>query len=608
MVLCALLLVAVVCVSMNVIVDPFNAFGDPVFHWDSYTQTLNPRNSKAVYISEHFEDYDSYVIGSSSAASYLPEVLEQYYGGNFYNLFHYGADTAYDRQLVRYLLENDEVKRIVLVLSLSDAYSLSGEEKALTEYPHYLVGGESKTSYKLRFLAASPSYALEKLSSRLKDTEMPQPFDVFLAESGTYDKRLRDVESIGSLQDYLSLHGEEFQPEVPGSALPAIEACAANVAEIRDLCSEAGTELTVILSPFCQQQIQNYDDETLNAFFQALSEVTDYWNFAISPLTYDARYFYDVTHTRNAAIRMVLARIAGDDSVYYPDAFGVYCERGSAVDARSLKDAAENSEFLKTSTATVPILLYHHLDASQPESATNLHPETFERQMRLLKEKGYTPVSFDDLTAFVDRGVPLPENPVMITFDDGYTSNYTYAFPILKELGFKAAIFAIGCSIGHDQYYKDTQFQLTPHFGQEEIDEMLASGLITIGSHTYDMHQWPPFETVSPVRENMLPFSGESEADYMEAVKQDVALQKEAFASFGIPEPTVIAYPRGAYTVLTDVILQSCGYRVTLSTNETRVNTLVAGLPQSLIDLGRMTVMPETTDDQLLAYLNTRGN
>lgn len=47
------------------------------------------------------------------------------------------------------------------------------------------MSGENEAAYKLRFLFASPSFAMEKLSSLRKDTEMPQTFDVFLPESGT---------------------------------------------------------------------------------------------------------------------------------------------------------------------------------------------------------------------------------------------------------------------------------------------------------------------------------------------------------------------------------------------------------------------------------------
>lgn len=544
-VVCALLLVGVVCVLGNWLIDPFGVFEASPLQWDSYAQTLNPRGSKVRYISERPGEYDSFVVGSSSAASYLPETLERYYGGSFYNMFHYGADTDYDRELVRYLLEQGEVKRIVLVLGLSDAYALHSKTEGLTAVPDYRVSGENEAAYKLRFLFASPSFAMEKLSSLRKDTEMPQTFDVFLPESGTYDKRLRDVESIGSLQDYLTLHGEDYLSETADTTLPDIERCAGNVAAIREMCGEAGTELTVILTPFCREQIEQYDNAALNAFYQALSDVTDYWNFSITPLTYDERFFYDVTHTRNAAANLVLARIAGDESVGLPDAFGAYCRQGESTDAAQLKTAAEESAYLQNGSATVPILLYHHLDPDQPESETTLHPDTFERQMRLLKEQGYTPISFDELIAFVEQGTPLPEKPVMITFDDGYTSNAVYAYPVLRELGFHASIFAIGCSIGHDRYYKDTQYSLTPHFGQTEITEMLDSGLISIGSHTYDMHQWPPYETVKPARENMLPLPGESETEYIDAVQTDAAREAENVCGVRNSQARCACFPRG---------------------------------------------------------------
>ena len=67
----------------------------------------------------------------------------------------------------------------------------------------------------------------------------------------------------------------------------------------------------------------------------------------------------------------------------------------------------------------------------------------------------------------------------------------------------KATIFSIGVSFGKD-HYKDTDYAMTPHFGAAEAAEMAGSGLISIQSHTYDMHQWPPYEDGSAaVRENM---------------------------------------------------------------------------------------------------------
>ena len=101
---------------------------------------------------------------------------------------------------------------------------------------------------------------------------------------------------------------------------------------------------------------------------------------------------------------------------------------------------------------------------------------------------------------------------------------------------------------------------------------------------------------------------GESETEYIDAVRADAAREAETFAAFGIPAPDVISFPEGAHADLTDVVLRECGYKVTLTTDESRVNTVVVGLPQTLIDLGRMTVLPGMTDEQLLQYLNERAN
>ena len=253
-------------------------------------------------------------------------------------------------------------------------------------------------------------------------------------------------------------------------------------------------------------------------------------------------------------------------------------------------------------TETVPILLYHHL--AETAADNTLHPETFRKQIELLYNNGYNPVNFDDLIAFVEYGTPLPEKPVIITFDDGYISNYEFAFPVLQEYGFQATIFVIGCSVGHERYYKDTEYELIPHFGQEQIDEMLASGLISIESHTYDMHQWAPFETGTTIRENIVPLEGENEKSYIEALRNDVFQQEMLFEELGVPRSQVLAFPGGAYSTITDVVLKSCGYKVTVTTDLNRINTIVAGLPQSLIDLGRMNIDSTTTDEQILEYLN----
>ena len=601
MTLSALLLVFVVWALFNIVADPFNAFGDRVLSWDAYTQTLNPRNSKAVYVSDKLDQFDGYVIGSSSAASFLPEVLNQYTGLHYYNMFHYGADSAYDLRLVSWLLEQDsDVKQICLVLGLNEANlpELSNDAPGASWYP---VSGESRVKYFARYLFASPSYSVEKLSSKRQDTLLPQAFDVFVPEDGTYDKRVRDVEPIGSVEDYLTLHGSDFPMAEAAAELSGITQCVDHVRQIRSICDENGVELIVILAPVSESQLSGYTDETLDEYYAALSEVTDYWNFQITPLTFDPRYFYDDTHTRNDTIRMVLEQIFEGRDDQWPERFGVYCEQGSPVLSETLRRQAADSDAVHS--ATIPILMYHHFTDDPGDMSTMLKAEDFDHQMRLLLEEGYHPVSIQDLINYVDCGTPLPDSPVMITMDDGYLSNYTEAYPVLRELEIPATIFAIGSSIGHEQFYKDTEFTLTPHFGQAEILEFLRDGLVSIQSHTYDMHQTEEYEQHLPAREIITPFEGETQEEYAAALKADIQLQNETFQRFGLPIPYALAFPKGAHETICDVILKENGYRCTVTTDETRINTIVRGLPQSLIDLGRLNVGPETTDEQILNYL-----
>jgi hypothetical protein len=67
--------------------------------------------------------------------------------------------------------------------------------------------------------------------------------------------------------------------------------------------------------------------------------------------------------------------------------------------------------------------------------------KVFEDHARTLAECGFTTISLDDLYRHTQHGAALPENPVVLTFDDGYLDNWVYAFPILKRYGLQGTIF-----------------------------------------------------------------------------------------------------------------------------------------------------------------------
>ena len=135
---------------------------------------------------------------------------------------------------------------------------------------------------------------------------------------------------------------------------------------------------------------------------------------------------------------------------------------------------------------------------------------------------------------------------------------------------------------------------------------MTASGLISIQSHTYDMHQWPPYETGSAVRENILQLSSESEEAYVQALTEDFTRSRALLEDATGRPVDVLAYPAGQYSTLAQVTLQSLGVHVTLSTNP-GVNTVVKGLPQTLYAMLRFGIT-EDESNGVLEHLITGGD
>lgn len=129
-------------------------------------------------------------------------------------------------------------------------------------------------------------------------------------------------------------------------------------------------------------------------------------------------------------------------------------------------------------TGPLPILMYHDVtDGPTSDNPMVVTTEKLEGDLCWLKENGYHTILPRELTA----GEPLPEKPVMITFDDGYVSNYRLLFPLLQKYQMKAAICLIVSLTDEDP-------EGHGHLTWDMCREMQASGLVEIASHTYALH------------------------------------------------------------------------------------------------------------------------
>ncbi len=116
-------------------------------------------------------------------------------------------------------------------------------------------------------------------------------------------------------------------------------------------------------------------------------------------------------------------------------------KRGSAASAKSSAGTASGASGAGAAgTTTVPILAYHVINVAPAGSSASpalyVPADEFSSQMAALKGAGWHAVTLDQLEAYWTRGASLgPGKPIVISFDDGYASQYTNAVPVLKGLG-----------------------------------------------------------------------------------------------------------------------------------------------------------------------------
>ena len=594
---CTLVSCVALMVVFNVVTDPFGVFGDRFFQWYEYDMTMNPRVAKIAWLDRHYEDYNSYVIGSSRASSLPTKELNQYTGGRFYNMTWYGGDLQDECQLVHYLANHYTVKNLVLTLDPSSAGAFGWESDRMKDNMHCKVDGSSVLSFYGRYLFSNPTYGAEKIRSFMKRGYLTTADSVYTVKSGCYNKQRRDASPIGAMEDY-SFDDHVIPPNVQMD-LPYIEEAIDSIRDIRALCSEKGITLTIIGVPLENDEFYSYDQDRVAEFWTKLAGLQNFYEFwGDNIINADIRFFYDEYHFRNDVGRMVLASVFEDESVYVPDSFGHY-DTPENVSERIRETFAVSGERVEsrtgrpqtgddTYTSTVPILVYHSFTEDPDQGVDHcILAEDFEEQIHMLSESGFHAVTYQDLIAYVYQGTDLPERPVLITIDDGYQNNLDLAVPILQKYGFSATVAVIGVSAGKNTY-KNTGKAITPHFALSDAQPYVESGLLSIQTHSYDMHQVPELDG-KECRKGVLRNPDESEASYVQALTSDYQRSATQLKKALGVENVVYTYPYGYYDELSEIVLHSLGNEVT-STLEEGNNVIIKGLRQSLYRLKRNTV------------------
>lgn len=232
-----------------------------------------------------------------------------------------------------------------------------------------------------------------------------------------------------------------------------------------------------------------------------------------------------------------------------------------------------------TQQVRLPIFMYHQVSERAGKwGKFVISPEEFEQDVKTLIDRGYTTVTVNDLIDYTEGEKSLPEKPVMLTFDDGYQSDFVYVLPIIQKYGVKIVCSTVGAYT--ELYSGDVHKHVNyAHLSWDEMRTMHESGLVEFQNHSYNLHNY------DYNRRGCLKKKGESSWHYDNLLKEDFELSQQLYwENLGI-RPACFTYPFGS---VNDELLEHVrdfGFLASLGAYE-KINYLT-GDPEELYDLRR---------------------
>ena len=199
----------------------------------------------------------------------------------------------------------------------------------------------------------------------------------------------------------------------------------------------------------------------------------------------------------------------------------------------------------------IMLVMYHRLSEVFEEQNTYcISPKDFEEDIYYLKNNNYI-FAFPDEISVVSRKYP-DKNIAVLTFDDGYESDYKYALDILQRYDAKATFFIIGSMIGEKYYMNELQ-----------IKELSQNKCAKIGNHSYSIHQKNLEEIISLF----------SEEKNMINIVNDFEKNKKILESITGKKTDILSYPNSVYNFYMDTALKNSKVcNISLSTEEKSFN------------------------------------
>src|SRR5450830_621288 len=161
-----------------------------------------------------------------------------------------------------------------------------------------------------------------------------------------------------------------------------------------------------------------------------------------------------------------------------------------------LLNASASATTMVAATQTFEVFSYHdvkdNVDGDLEQESTIISTKNLAAHFAWIQAHGYHPISINDLLDAKSGKKPLPSKPVLLTFDDGYESFYSRAYPLLKLYKYPSVAALVGSWLevasGKTVQYGDEQVPREHFLSAQQIKELADSGLVEFASHSYDLH------------------------------------------------------------------------------------------------------------------------
>ncbi len=226
----------------------------------------------------------------------------------------------------------------------------------------------------------------------------------------------------------------------------------------------------------------------------------------------------------------------------------------------------------------LPIIMYHSVVKDMKKASKYEIPvEVLEKDFVYLRQQGYNTIFMKDLIDFVYYHYPLPDKPILITFDDGYYNNLVYLKPLLEKYKMRAVISIVGNYIDRYSALDDKNLNYAM-LDWDDVRELAQCEYVELQNHSYDLH-------AEKGRKGASRKKGETVEAYQKILENDLSKMQQLLKENCGIEATTFTYPLGQISPESEEVIKKMGFQASLSCYE-RMNTITSD-PECLYQLNR---------------------